>query len=411
MATETMTTTDHETETDHDHADDHEYEHRQGRFIPEELLLDELIDLGDGPENPPTTPQMETEGAFSPSTYRNRFGSWPRALRKAGFAPDAIKGAHNRVSDDELLTDIVRVADELGHPPSSPEYEAYGTYAYNTVYTHLGGWDDALEAAGLEPAEAGGTHNRFPNTDLLGDLQRVGDEVGGAPTTTEYKAHGTYSYATFTRRFGGWNGALEAAGFDLTEYNPHRWAPGCEPIPDDELVADLQRVADEVGGPPTTTEYEAHGAHSIHTLASHFGGWDDVLEAAGFDLAVYRERKTRGYPSTVPTEAILFDLQIGAVALGHSPSCDEYDTFGEWSHNVPRNRFGGWAAALEAAGLPPTGEPVDLTLDEIEVPDCLLESDDADTDGDSEAADNAEPADGAGDVEGVEAVGDAEVSE
>jgi len=55
------------------------------------------------------------------------------------------------VEDDELLEDIRRVEKELGHSPSIIEYYDHGEYGYNIAIRRFGGWIGALRAAGIEP--------------------------------------------------------------------------------------------------------------------------------------------------------------------------------------------------------------------------------------------------------------------
>lgn len=54
-------------------------------------------------------------------------------------------------------------------------------------------------------------------------------------------------------------------------------------IPDGDLLADIQAVAEQVGGAPTATEYDEHGKYSSGTMQNHFGTWNQALEKAGFD--------------------------------------------------------------------------------------------------------------------------------
>jgi len=53
----------------------------------------------------------------------------------------------------------------------------------------------------------------------------------------------------------------------------------------------------------------------------------------------------------IPRWKLIEDLQIGEIALGHPPTCDEYKEFGNYTHNTILNRFGTWESALEAAGM------------------------------------------------------------
>jgi len=54
-------------------------------------------------------------------------------------------------------------------------------------------------------------------------------------------------------------------------------------------------------------------------------------------------------------EELLADLRSVADDLGHAPSRSEYNRLGEACATAPRRRFGGWGAALRAAGLEPRG--------------------------------------------------------
>lgn len=52
---------------------------------------------------------------------------------------------------------------------------------------------------------------RIPTADLLGDIERVAEELGGRPTASEYKELGDYGSRTLFNRFGSWVRAADAA--------------------------------------------------------------------------------------------------------------------------------------------------------------------------------------------------------
>lgn len=52
----------------------------------------------------------------------------------------------------------------------------------------------------------------------------------------------------------------------------------------DELIADMQRVAQEQGG-LTKLVYDDCGGHSSSTIIKHFGSWNAGLQAAGLPLS------------------------------------------------------------------------------------------------------------------------------
>lgn len=56
-----------------------------------------------------------------------------------------------------------------------------------------------------------------------------------------------------------------------------------ERIPDDDLLADLRRVADKLDKSPSKNEYNEHGEYSAQTLMGRFGSWNDAKEAVGLE--------------------------------------------------------------------------------------------------------------------------------
>ena len=57
---------------------------------------------------------------------------------------------------------------------------------------------------------------KIPAADLIAELQRLADELGHPPGVAELNELGNYAHMTYVRRFGTWNAAVEAAGFEPT---------------------------------------------------------------------------------------------------------------------------------------------------------------------------------------------------
>lgn len=55
-------------------------------------------------------------------------------------------------------------------------------------------------------------------------------------------------------------------------------------IPDDVLLDELRRVADELGEPPTAVQMSKYGEYSVRTYRNHFGRWSKALKEAGLDV-------------------------------------------------------------------------------------------------------------------------------
>jgi hypothetical protein len=110
---------------------------------------------------------------------------------------------------------------------------------------------------------------------LLEDLRRVASELSQLTVTEhQYREHGKYDPMTLITRYGKWNLALEHAQLDTY----------VKSIPDEALLADLQRVAAAVS-PKTVTvaRYRETGKHDVSTFTTRFGSWNAALSAAGLD--------------------------------------------------------------------------------------------------------------------------------
>src|SRR3989338_3080976 len=74
--------------------------------------------------------------------------------------------------------------------------------------------------------------------------------------------------------------------FDLQKFNRN--------IPDDELIADVKRVAKELKqNSLSVSEYEDRGSFYASTLKRRFGSWLKVLEMAGLQITD-RQSKAKG---------------------------------------------------------------------------------------------------------------------
>ncbi len=115
---------------------------------------------------------------------------------------------HRNVSEEEMLTDLRRVAGDLKKDSvTMDEYEEFGKYHPTTLTRKLGSWFTILEKAGMEI-------NRSPmnisEEDLFKNLEEVWIKLGRQPGWVETrKPLSKYAADTYARRFGSWRKALE----------------------------------------------------------------------------------------------------------------------------------------------------------------------------------------------------------
>ena len=169
---------------------------------------------------------------------------------------------------DTLRTTLQALAARLGKTPTVVDlHNDPQTDIHPETYTdYYGSWENALEAAGLDPDEMGS--KQIPDRELLAELQRVASTLDKSPTREEMKEHGEYSDVTYQNRFGSWNDALQQAMLDTRD------------ISEKELIRELQRLAVDLERVPTASEMDEHGAYSGVTYHRRFGSWLDALDEA-----------------------------------------------------------------------------------------------------------------------------------
>ena len=137
-----------------------------------------------------------------------------RAARKASLA--RARAVAKTYSDDDIAAAVASVAISLGRVPSAKEYEALarvrGCPSLATVLNRMGGWTNAVRAAGLTPvATRARTRSRRWTAEACWDAVRlVVVELGEIPTVLTYDRHGTDrpdlpSSATVRNRLGRWS--------------------------------------------------------------------------------------------------------------------------------------------------------------------------------------------------------------
>ncbi|WP_336363176.1 homing endonuclease associated repeat-containing protein [Halalkalicoccus salilacus] len=191
-----------------------------------------------------------------------------------------------RIPDDELLTELQRLANKLGTTPKVQDMRDHGAFTAKTYQNRFGSWTDALAAAGFEPNKRGPA--KIPTDALVEELQQLADELGTTPTKTDMANHGRFSAKVYQERFDSWNDAIMAAGLSVNSQQPAELAA-------DELLAELQRLADEVESTPKMTDMRDHGKFSPTTYHTRFGSWNAALEAAG--LTPNRQSSTEVEPN------------------------------------------------------------------------------------------------------------------
>jgi len=236
--------------------------------LQREDLLAELRNLAGDLDRGPTPGEIDEKSSYTITDYREEFGSWANALAVA----DIEQPAGRKIPSESLCAELRRLAEELDKVPTGQEMVSHGYHGLNTYTNRFGSWNGALEAASLSRKP---DRKKRSDQELLAEIERLADELGQTPSSRDMAEHGEFGRITYRKHFGSWNNALEAAGFDRRR--PKRKTS------ESELVAELRRLADELGTTPTTEDMQRGGEFSPGTYINRFGSWSAALEAADLD--------------------------------------------------------------------------------------------------------------------------------
>jgi len=294
--------------------------------ISTEELLNELCRLADELERTPKSDEMDSQGNFSCSVYTTRFGRWNQALERAGLEPNR----HSDVSNKNLIEELHRLSKEHGHSPRVKDNEAgkYGTTLYKSRF---GSWNEALEAADLPL-----NHDVTISSDrLIRSIQSVAQRLNRSPTRKEYTEHSSFYGSTCEQRFGSWNDALLKAGL-----KPNHLID----IPKADLLDDLLELSERLGCVPTQHDIDKSDYHSANVYCSRFGSWNEALQRAGLD-PINR--------TDIPRSELVDELSALAEKLERSPTIADMERLGCFSYPTYFETFGSWNNSLKAIGLSP----------------------------------------------------------
>lgn len=171
------------------------------------------------PEGPLTRRAFDRVARVDSSTLGKRFGDWRAALTRAGLA-DRYSGQvvsetmrtqpAKRMSDDELLDELRRVAAKLG--TRTLTVEAFGGnsngIAAKAIVRRFGSWPEGLRCAGLDLSPLG---RRWSEEDYFENLLVVWTHYGRAPRYAEMNLLPSKIRAgAYGKRFGTWGRAKVA---------------------------------------------------------------------------------------------------------------------------------------------------------------------------------------------------------
>lgn len=234
-------------------------------------------------------------GKYSPTTICNRFGGWNKALEKAGIE----KSVEQKISKESLLENLETVWTSLNRQPKSKEMKSpLSKYSTSPYRKQFGSFQKALEEFTNKANSPLRTvsNRRFSDLDLLTDLKEVAKANKEKITLKKYNQKGIYNSDTFIKRFGTWNKALAKAEIsERISRNPSR----------EVLFENLKKVWDYLGRNPRGREMSKDPSKWAQDAYIHFfGSWKNTLKKFELWILEIKDEVNSDLPVLSPKNTI-----------------------------------------------------------------------------------------------------------
>lgn len=265
---------------------------------------------------------------------RYHFGSYKAALQAAGL--DLHVSSRRFKWDRARLVAEIRSRRRQGLPLNA---NAVPHGIKRAAARHFGGYGVAIEAAGIRYA----TIRKTKPYDLKLIIRAIRKRWAlGKPLNHKVvKLEDSWLAQGARLRFGSWDGALRAAGFDPKKIRfRKKWSPA-------EVISRIRSRSQS--GQPMNLRAVFFGDSSLYAAACrYFGTWQKAVNEAALDYEAIRLRK-------VWTMQDVLDSIRRQAALGIPPLKAAMAERESTLPSIARRYFGTWRAAVGAAGLDPAG--------------------------------------------------------
>jgi hypothetical protein len=167
----------------------------------------------------------------------------------------------------ELYREMKRVDEKVDGPVTQRNIREYGKYSPYQYKKYLGGFNEAKKKFGFEID----THQNISEQKLIDEMQRLQREVDGMVTTKDMTEKGKYASNTYKRTFGTWSEAKRKARLKTQK------------IDKQELLDELERIADKLGRSPKIRDVKREGKYSVDTYQARFGSFNEAKEKLGLE--------------------------------------------------------------------------------------------------------------------------------
>lgn len=230
------------------------------------------------PDRRLTVDKFDSLSRIKSTAVRERFGSWSEATRRAGLA-HALPDYSDAAIIEDLRRVSESFPNE---PFTSAFYSTQGRYSPTCVKRRFGGWRETLDVAEIGSRFVGPlTTERMKaqpgralsNAEILAQIRAISARLGKAALAgADIVANSEITQAQLWRRFGSVSAALKQAGVEQVGHGRRHT--------EDEVFENLLKVWTHYGRTPTVSEMDrSPSTVGKNTYIKRYGGWRKALKA------------------------------------------------------------------------------------------------------------------------------------
>ncbi len=138
----------------------------------------------------------------------SQFGSWDEALEAAGLDPAEIR--RYEAWDEDRIIRMIKERAKIGKPLNSKAMQDEDSKLFNAALNYFGGWAKALKGAGINPAKV--YKRRRWSTDIIKKEIKALHRAGVHLAAPNMRENHSSLYSAACKYFGSWTAAREACG-------------------------------------------------------------------------------------------------------------------------------------------------------------------------------------------------------
>lgn len=166
---------------------------------PVDILIKEYLALKEKLGYTPTGLEFSRITKRSIQPYAKRWGSFNDFILYMGDYPKKCYGTEL----NEVITDIVRVWNNLGRQPTTEEYNELGFYHYTILKNVFKiGWTELMVSFGGKNGKSHDALNRIPDNILENEYVSIRKRLNRPLTEDDIRKHSVYNFSVYQRRFG-----------------------------------------------------------------------------------------------------------------------------------------------------------------------------------------------------------------